>query len=305
MVRTTPTLGGRMHNDPVCGMTVDPARTPHHAEHAGRQYHFCSAGCRAQFVADPPRYLGPTTTHPSPVAPQQPATAYGRESTSPMPPQIRQRGPGACPICGMALEPVVASAHEEDDPELRSMTRRFVIGVILTLPLLAIAMSDMFPSRPLRGLAGPWVQLALATPVVLWGGWPFFVRGWQSVVNRSPNMFTLIAMGVGVAYVFSLVATIAPGLFPHSFRMHNGQVGVYFEAAAVIVTLVLLGQVMELRARSQTGAAIRALLGLAPKTARRLQNDGTEEDIPLDHVSVGDRLRVRPGEKVPVDGTVL
>jgi Cu+-exporting ATPase len=204
----------------------------------------------------------------------------------------------------MALEPLVASAHEEEDPELRSMTRRFVVGVLLTAPLLAIAMSEMIPSRPLHGLAGPWLQLTLATPVVLWGGWPFFVRGWQSVVNRSPNMFTLIAMGVGVAFGFSLVATLAPHLLPPTFRQH-GSVPVYYEAAAVITTLVLLGQVLELRARRRAGAAIRALLGLTPNTARLIAPDGSERDVPLEQVQVGDRLRVRPGEKVPVDGAVV
>jgi Cu+-exporting ATPase len=226
-----------------------------------------------------------------------------------MHPEIVRDGPGSCPICGMALEPLTITAEEPENEELRDMTRRFWIGVALTIPILTIGMADVIPGRPLERVISPtgtaWAQLVLATPVVLWGGWPFFVRGWQSIVNRSLNMFTLIALGVSVAYVYSLVATLAPGLFPPSFRNESGTVGVYFEAAAVIVTLVLLGQVMELRARSHTGAAIRALLGLAPKTARRVREDGREEDVPLEHVHPGDRLRVRPGEKVPVDGVVV
>jgi Cu+-exporting ATPase len=224
-------------------------------------------------------------------------------------PEIIRDGPGSCPICGMALEPLTITAEEPENEELRDMTRRFWTGVALTVPTLAIGMADVIPGRPLERLLSPaaatWTQLVFATPVVLWGGWPFFVRGWQSVVNRSLNMFTLIALGVGVAYVYSVVATLAPGLFPPSFRTESGTVGVYFEAAAAIVTLVLLGQVMELRARSHTGAAIRALLGLAPKTARQIHADGREEDVPLEHVHPGYRLRVRPGEKVPVDGVVL
>jgi len=226
-----------------------------------------------------------------------------------MHPEIIRDGPGSCPICGMALEPLTITAEEPENEELRDMMRRFWIGVVLTIPTLAIGMADLVPGRPLERVLSPeaatWAQLVLATPVVLWGGRPFFERGWQSVVNRSLNMFTLIALGVGVAYVYSVIATLAPGLFPPSFRNESGTVGVYFEAAAVIVTLVLLGQVMELRARSHTGAAIRALLGLAPKTARRIREDGREEDVPLEHVLPGDRLRVRPGEKVPVDGVVV
>jgi Cu+-exporting ATPase len=226
-----------------------------------------------------------------------------------MHPEIIRDAPGSCPICGMALEPLTITAEEPENEELRDMTRRFWASVVLTIPTLAIGMADLIPGRPLERMLSAtlatWAQLALATPVVLWGGWPFFERGWQSVVNRSLNMFTLIALGVGVAYVYSVIATLAPGLFPPSFRNESGTVGVYFEAAAVIVTLVLLGQVMELRARSHTGAAIRALLGLAPKTARRIREDGREEDMPLEHVHPGDRLRVRPGEKVPVDGVVV
>jgi Cu+-exporting ATPase len=226
-----------------------------------------------------------------------------------MHPEIVRDQPGSCPICGMALEPMTVTAAEEENAELRDMTRRFWVSTVLTIPLVLIAMGDYLPGRPFERVMAPgpmgWLELILATPVVLWGGWPFFVRGWQSVINRSLNMFTLIALGVGVAYAYSVVAIVLPGLFPASFRNEMGHVAVYFEAAAVIVTLVLLGQVLELRARSQTGAAIRALLGLAPKTARRIREDGREEDVPLDQVQPGDRLRVRPGEKVPVDGVVL
>jgi Cu+-exporting ATPase len=225
-----------------------------------------------------------------------------------MHPEIVRDGPGSCPICGMALEPMTVSAEEPENVELIDMTRRLRVSTVLTVPLVLIAMRDLIPGQPLDQALTParlaWVELLLATPVVVWGGWPFFVRGWESLVNRSLNMFTLIAMGVGVAYDYSFIATLVPGIFPASFRGHHGTVDVYFEAAAVIVTLVLLGQVLELRARSRTGAAIRALLGLAPKTARRVR-DGREEDVPLEHVAPGDRLRVRPGEKVPVDGVVL
>jgi Cu+-exporting ATPase len=239
-------------------------------------------------------------------------TAVPRTHTTyvcPMHPQIVRSEPGTCPICGMALEPRTVSLEEEENPELTDMTRRFWISVILTVPLLLIAMSEMLPGQPVQHAFSArlltWVQLLFATPVVLWGGWPFFVRAWASIVNRSLNMFTLIAIGTGTAYGFSVLATLLPDIFPASFRTHSGQVAVYFEAAAVITTLVLLGQVLELRARSQTSGAIRALLGLAPKTARRLRDEGTEEDIPLDQVQPGDRLRVRPGEKIPVDGTLL
>ena len=287
--------------DPVCGMTISPDDAVGHHEHHGQTYYFCNESCLQQFRADPERFLNPDA-HPAVAVPA------GTEWTCPMHPEIVRSEPGSCPICGMALEPKTISLEDEGNPELDDMTRRFRVSVALTVPALLIAMSEFLPvglDTLIPASATNWIQLALATPVVLWGGWPFFVRGWQSVLNRSLNMFSLIALGVGVAYVYSVIATIAPGLFPDSFRMHTGQVGVYFEAAAVIVTLVLLGQVMELRARSQTGAAIRALLGLAPKTARRLGADGRDEDVPLDQVRVGDRLRVRPGEKVPVDGTVV
>jgi Cu+-exporting ATPase len=287
------------------------------AEHAGTTYWFCSPHCRERFVAEPGRFVTAPATRPAraTVPAHTPAGVPSRHPaderiyTCPMHPQIRQTGPGSCPICGMALEPLVAAGDEGPDPELIDMTRRFWIGLILTLPLLVSAMADMLPGAPLRHLiparVSAWGQLVLATPVVLWAGWPFFVRGWASIVNRSLNMFTLIALGVGVAWVYSVVAVLAPGLFPDSFRTHGGEVGLYFEAAAVITVLVLLGQVLELRARGQTSSAIRALLQLAPKTARRVREDGADEEIPLEHVRVGDRLRVRPGEAVPVDGVVL
>jgi len=286
-------------------MTVDPAKAKHRAEHAGHSYLFCSARCREKFMADPARY---TIASPRPRGPI--AVAAGEVLwTCPMHPQIVRQEPGNCPICGMALEPMTPAADDAANPELRDMSRRFWAGVALSLPLLAIAMAEHFDQATLDALVSPrvlvWVQLILGTPAVLWGGWPFFQRGWASLVNRRLNMFTLIALGTGVAYVYSLVAALAPGIFPASFRDPDGGVPLYFEAAAVIVTLVLLGQVLELRARSQTSSAIRALLDLAPKRARRLRKDGTDEDIPLEDVVPGDRLRVRPGEKVPVDGVVL
>ena len=299
--------------DVVCGMMVDPAKTAGTSEYDGKTYYFCGKGCKAKFDADPEKYLERTSRIPDPASlipdPGSRIPAASPKWTCPMHPEIIRDAPGSCPICGMALEPLTITAEEPENGELRDMTRRFWIGVALTIPTLAIGMADLVPGRPLERVLSPeaatWAQLVLATPVVLWGGWPFFERGWQSVVNRSLNMFTLIALGVGVAYVYSLIATFAPGLFPPSFRNGSGTVGVYFEAAAVIVTLVLLGQVMELRARSHTGAAIRALLALAPKTARRIREDGREEDVPLELVHPGDRLRVRPGEKVPVDGVVV
>ncbi|HRX71270.1 MAG TPA: heavy metal-binding domain-containing protein, partial [Candidatus Competibacteraceae bacterium] len=238
-----------------------------------------------------------------------PASATRTEYTCPMHPEIVQDEPGNCPKCGMALEPRTVTLEEEENPELKDMTRRFWIGAVLTIPLVIIAMGEFIPGVSFAWLGLPramgWLELTLAMPVVLWGGWPFFVRGWQSLVNRSLNMFTLIGLGVGVAFIYSLIAVLFPTLFPASFRDAHGEVAVYFEAAAVIVTLVLLGQVLELRARQQTGAAIKALLGLAPKSARRIEADGGEEDVPLEQVHPGDRLRVRPGEKAPVDGVVL
>lgn len=283
--------------DPVCGMSVDPATTAHHATHEGTEYHFCSARCRERFVADPKKYLSPASTAAEMIAPA--GTIY----TCPMHPQIRQQGPGTCPICGMALEQEMPSLEDEDNPELRDFTRRFWWTLPLTVIVLALAMLGhriAFLSTETR----TWVELVLSAPVVLWAGWPFFERCVQSIRNRSPNMWTLIGVGVAAAFGYSVVATLAPGLFPDSFREH-GRIGVYYEAAAVIVSLTLLGQLLELKARSKTSAAIKALLGLAPKTARRIDDAGVEEDIPLDDVHAGDRLRVRPGEKIPVDGTVL
>ena len=292
-----------MVKDPVCGMMVDPHVTPHRAEHAGRTQYFCSAGCRAKFLADPGRYLGGPDRAPLRAEPVAPGTIY----TCPMHPQVRQVGPGNCPICGMALEPEVATGEAGPNPELVDFTRRFWIGLALTVPVLALEMGGHLIGLDHlieRGTSN-WLQFLFGTPVVLWAGWPFFVRGWQSVVNRSLNMFTLIALGTGVAWLFSVVATVAPGVFPPAFRGPDGSVAVYFEAAAVIVVLVLLGQVLELRARERTGGAIRALLDLAPAMARRVGPDGAEEEVPLAAVAVGDHLRVRPGDKVPLDGEVL
>ncbi|WP_334176345.1 heavy metal translocating P-type ATPase [Pseudoxanthobacter sp.] len=284
--------------DPVCGMSVDPEKTPHHFSHGGTLYHFCSAGCRAKFSADPARYL-------SPAGPEV-AVAEGTVYTCPMHPEVRQNGPGTCPICGMALEPETVRADSGPNAELVDMKRRLKIAVPLTVPVFVLEMGSHLAG--LHGLVSPqvsgWVQFLLATPVVLWAGFPFFQRGWQSLVTRNLNMFTLIAIGTGVAWVYSVVATLAPGLFPAAVRGHDGTVPVYFEAAAVITVLVLVGQVLELQARERTSGALRALMGLAPKTARRVFDDGREEDVPLDHVAIGDRLRVRPGDKVPVDGTV-
>ena len=289
----------------MCGMTVDPATAKHHTEHAGHSYFFCSARCREEFTAEPARYVVSSGDRRGLVT----APAGEVLWTCPMHPQIVRKEPGNCPICGMALEPMTPAAGEAENPELRDMTRRFWVGVALSLPLLAIAMAEHFNKPALDALISPrllvWVQLILGTPAVLWCGWPFFQRGWASIISRRLNMFTLIALGTGVAYAYSLIAALAPGIFPASFRDVDGQVPLYFEAAAVIVTLVLLGQVLELRARSQTSSAIRALLDLAPKRARRLREDGSDEDVPLEDVVPGDRLRVRPGEKVPVDGVVL
>ncbi|TDH62094.1 heavy metal translocating P-type ATPase [Dankookia rubra] len=301
--------GGHGHGDaalvtdPVCGMKVDPATSKHRIEHGGTTFHFCSAGCRTKFQADPEKYLKPEKAA-APTAAQK-AAIY----TCPMHPEIRQQGPGNCPICGMALEPLEITAEAAPNHELMDMTRRFWIGLVLTLPAVVLEMGGHIPGLGLHHLVSPrvsvWIQFLLGTPVVLWAGWPFFVRGWQSVVNRSLNMFSLIALGTGAAYAYSVVATLAPGVFPEGFRSMDGTVAVYFEAAAVITVLVLLGQVLELRAREATGGAIRALLNMAPKVARRLKENGEDEEIPLADVQVGDRLRVRPGESVPVDGAVL
>jgi len=363
-----------MERDPVCGMTVDPTRAAAQAEHGGETYYFCCAGCAAKFRAEPAKYLSAKVSHEMPresglvqfsragapagaaalavthenlpgskelaakpapanvyVCPMDPevreaypgacpkcgmalepslplAPATRIEYTCPMHPQIVKPGPGSCPICGMALEPRTVIAEEPENPELVSMTRRFWTSVALTIPVLVLGMSDMIPGQPLQHLLPMrtmgWMELALATPVVLWGGWPFFERGWASVVNRSLNMFTLIALGTGTAFVYSVVAVLFPQLFPDTFRGAHGEAPVYFEAAAAITTLVLLGQVLELRARSRTSAAIRSLLRLTPKNARLVRADGTEIDVPLEHIHAGDMLRVRPGEKVPVDGVV-
>jgi Cu+-exporting ATPase len=284
--------------DPVCGMTVDPHTATLKSDHGGRTYYFCSAGCKTKFDANPAKYLNKADHPPEPVP-------EGAIYTCPMHPEIEQVGPGSCPICGMALEPMMVTADQGPNEELADMVRRFWIGLVLTLPVFALEMGGhLFGWDPLPHGWSAWVQLILATPVVLWAGWPFFQRGWQSLVTRNLNMFTLIAIGTGVAWTYSLVATLAPGLFPAAFRDHHGNVAVYFEAAAVITVLVLLGQVLELRARDATSGAIRALLDLAPKTARRIGADGGEAEVPLEDVQVGDALRVRPGEKVPVDGVV-
>ena len=268
--------------DPVCGMTVDPHKTPHRHTHQGRPYYFCSGSCRTKFAADPAKYLSPTASEPPAPIPE------GAIYTCPMHPEIRQAGPGSCPICGMALEPEMPTAETGPNPELLDMTRRFWIGLALTVPVVALEMGGHLLG--LHRFVGPSLsggaQLAFATPVVLWAGWPFFVRGWQSLVSRNLNMFTLIALGTGVAWVYSVVATLAPGLFPPAFRGAAGTVAVYFEAAAVITVLVLLGQVLELRARERTSGAIRALLDLAPKTARRVGADGTDEEVPLERIAV-------------------
>jgi len=294
--KTSP--GAGMTTDAVCGMAVDPAATAHHAHHDGSDYPFCSDGCRRTFLADPQRYLDPAShiAEPGPTG-----TLY----TCPMHPQIVQEGPGTCPLCGMALEPNMPSLEEGENPELTDFRRRFWWSLPLSVATMALAMLAMTPV--LHGLAPDlrvWIELALATPVVLWAGWPFLQRWAQSIRSRSPNMWTLIGTGVLAAYGYSVVATVAPGLFPPSFQQH-GHVGVYYEAAAMIISLTLLGQLMELRARAKTSAAIKALLGLAPKTARVLRADGREEDVDITALQPGDRVRVRPGEKVPVDGTVV
>jgi Cu+-exporting ATPase len=364
LMSTTSNPAPTLERDPVCGMSVNPATAKHIHSHAGKNYYFCCAPCVEKFKAEPAKYLNPPARQsglvilgaaaaahpaqplaqikphtPSPAAagkmayvcpmcpevreskpgacpscgmalePEVPIAATCTEYTCPMHPEIVRPAPGSCPICGMALEPRTVTAAAEENPELRDMTRRFWISLALTAPLLAIAMGAMFWEMPLHRLLPaavlPWLELALATPVVLWCGWPFFQRFWTSLANRSPNMFTLIGMGTGVAYGYSVVATLAPQIFPESLRAMGGYPDVYFEAAAAIITLVLLGQVMELRARSRTSAAIRALLDLSPRTARLLMADGSEKDIPLEQVKPGDRLRVRPGEKVPVDGVLI
>ena len=288
--------------DPVCGMKVDPATSKHRFDHGGRIFQFCSAGCQSKFAALPDSYLKPEVAPPGPA---KASVIY----TCPMHPQIRQDSPGNCPICGMTLEPLEASGEAQPNRELSRMTWRFWIGLVLTLPVFCLEMGSHIPGLGLDAIVPPaistWVQFGLATPVVLWAGWPFFQRGWASLVSRHLNMFTLISLGTGTAYLYSLAATFVPDSFPAGFRMMGGTVPVYYEAAAVITVLVLLGQVLELRARDQTGGAIRALLNLAPKSARRLREGGDDEEIPLNAVKVGDRLRVRPGDGMPVDGVVL
>ena len=326
--------------DPVCGMTVNSAAPKGGSHvHAGQVYYFCNPRCREKFRAEPERYLAAAprpeqataaaamhicpmhsdVRQPGPGAcpdcgmalePETPAPPATRtEYVCPMHPEVVRPQPGACPICGMALEPRTTTVTEEENPELTDMRRRFWVSLALTLPVFGLSMSEMLPGQPVHHAFGPtllsWIQFVLATPVVLWAGRPFFERGWASIVNRRLNMFTLVAIGTGTAYGYSVVATLMPGIFPDAFRGHGGALAIYFEAAAVITTLVLLGQVLELRARSRTSGAIRALLGLAPKTARRLRDDGSEEDVALEDIRPGDRLRVRPGEKVPVDGVVL
>ncbi|TGT99036.1 heavy metal translocating P-type ATPase [Mesorhizobium sp. M5C.F.Ca.ET.164.01.1.1] len=287
--------------DPVCGMTVERATAKHFARHEGKGFYFCSAGCKGKFEADPQKYQsGQPAPEPMPK---------GTQYTCPMHPEIIRDKPGSCPICGMALEPMgVPTGDQGPNPELVDFTRRFWVSAALSIPLLLITMGPML-GLPFRDWLGEqpaaWIELALATPVVVWAAIPFFHRGWESIVNKSPNMWTLISIGVGTAYVYSVVGALFPDLFPHQFRGHGGTVPVYFEAAAVIVALVFLGQVLELKARERTGSAIRALLDLAPKTARRIAADGSEADVPLDEVKAGERLRVRPGDSVPVDGTVL
>jgi Cu+-exporting ATPase len=299
---------GTLFTDPVCGMKVDTRKAKYRFELKGSPYYFCSRRCLDKFKADPDRYLNPPDKDPAVTSSAMDALPEAAETTiwtCPMHPQIRRDGPGTCPICGMALEPLDPSLEEETNPELKDMSRRFWISLALSIPLLILTMgTELLGWHLLPMGASVWVQLALATPVVLWGGWPFFDRFWASLKMRHFNMFTLIGLGVGAAYGYSLVATLAPEIFPNTLRTMSGLVPVYFEAAAIITTLVLLGQVLELRARAATGKAIRSLLGLAPKTARRVR-DGREEDVPLDHVHAGDLLRVRPGEKIPVDGVVV
>jgi Cu+-exporting ATPase len=305
--------------DPVCGMQVERTSTETQSQDHGENYSFCSQSCKRKFDLNPSIYVRPNglievakpnleTIAPSVIGPPASKTAGAGKFTCPMHPEIQADGPGSCPICGMALEPRNVSA-DLANPELRKMTRRFWVAVAFTLPLLAVMVSDILPGHPLqhllRGLWLGWVEFAFATPVVLWAGWPFFKRGWASVIHRSPNMFTLVAMGAGSAYLYSVAVVVAPSMFPDTFRDRSGNLALYFEASAVITALVLLGQVLELKARSQTSGAIKALLGLAPKTARRISQDGKETDVALSDIQVGDRIRVRPGEKIPADGSVI
>jgi len=298
-----PTLPARTETDPVCGMAVNPERSAGTFEHKGKTYHFCSPRCLSRFQADPEPFLA---SGPKGMQEEEPRSAPAGAYTCPMHPEVRSDRPGACPKCGMALEPVMPGGAGAENPELADMGRRLRVSALLTAPLLLLAMGGMLPALGdvAARLPSAWIQLALATPVVLWGGWPFFERGWQSIAGRSPNMFTLIALGTGAAYLYSLVAVLAPGLLPASFHAQGGHAPVYFESAAVIVTLVLLGQVLELKARARTASALEGLLGLSPQTARRLRQGG-EEDVALAEVARGDRLRVRPGERVPVDGVVV
>ncbi len=296
----------KLYIDPVCGMKTEDKNAYKHHKHEGESFYFCSDKCLEKFKATPDIYKDGYKDHSEPPTAEESAAVY----SCPMHPEVEQPGPGSCPKCGMALESLAITLDEEDTSEYNDMWRRFLFSAILSLPLVLIAMREMLPGGEIinsiaSAKALGWTEMLLATPVVIWAGWPFYVRAVQSVINRSLNMFTLIGLGVSMAYGYSLIAVLFPGLFPVAMRSSDGSVGVYFEAAAVIVTLILLGQVMELRARSQTGAAIKALLGLAPKTARKINRDGSEEDIPLEHVVVGDRLRIRPGEKVPVDGIVI
>ena len=283
--------------DPVCGMVVDPGKSRHRHEYRHKTYHFCSARCFGKFAADPVKYLDETAA----VPPPQDVSADAIY-TCPMHPEVRHVGSGSCPICGMALEPELGG---DGGGELAEMTRRFWISLAFALPVVVLDMGGHFGLFHLPYGVSSFIEFAFATPVVLWGGWPFFVRGFQSLLSRNLNMFTLIALGTGVAYCYSIVAVLAPALFPPAFHDEHGGIALYFEAAAVITVLVLLGQVLELRARASTSGTIRALIALSPKSARRVTDDGRDEDIPLDDVAVGDRLRVRPGEKVPVDGIVI
>ncbi len=289
--------------DPVCGMPLDTSAAKYTHSHAGRRWYFCSQHCLDKFAAEPERYAK-AAGKPAPLPGATPGAIY----TCPMHPEIRQAGPGNCPKCGMALEPVAPSADDQPNPELLDMTRRFWIGLALTVPVFGLAMAEHLPglhaALPNPRFSG-WIQFILSVPVVLWAAWPFFVRGGNSLASRNLNMYTLIALGIGVAFAYSAVALLAPGLFPPAFRDSHGEVGLYFEAAAVIAVLVLLGEVLQLRARQSTSGAIRALLKVAPRTAIRIRPDGSDEGVPLDRVQRGDRLRVRPGEKVPVDGEVL